>query len=168
MIMKKDKSVGNILEFPEKIFIGDITGQRVCVKIYGPESLENQLAVVTHYLHNQNTHAEDTYKEDGIAEIKHLVQYFFPDLVNPDQVAEDARQYGLFRDVFDIPYPVPENPRFTFIDLFAGMGGFRLAMQKHGGRCVYSSEWNKYAQKTYFANFGEIPFGDITKEETKK
>ena len=50
-------------------------------------------------------------------------------------------------------YPVPENPRFTFIDLFAGMGGFRLAMQKHGGRCVYSSEWNKYAQKTYFANF---------------
>lgn len=101
--MKKDKSVGNILEFPEKIFIGDITGQRVCVKIYGPESLENQLAVVTHYLHNQNTHAEDTYKEDGIAEIKHLVQYFFPDLVNPDQVAEDARQYGLFRDVFDIP-----------------------------------------------------------------
>ena len=166
--MKKDKSVGNILEFPEKIFIGDITGQRVCVKIYGPESLENQLAVVTHYLHNQNTHAEDTYKEDGIAEIKHLVQYFFPDLVNPDQVAEDARQYGLFRDVFDIPYPVPENPRFTFIDLFAGMGGFRLAMQKHGGRCVYSSEWNKYAQKTYFANFGEIPFGDITKEEMKK
>ena len=112
------------------------------------------MAVVTHYLHNQNTHAEDTYKEDGIAEIKHLVQYFFPDLVNPDQVAEDARQYGLFRDVFDIPYPVPENPRFTFIDLFAGMGGFRLAMQKHGGRCVYSSEWNKYAQKTYFANFG--------------
>ena len=84
--MKKDKSVGNILEFPEKIFIGDITGQRVCVKIYGPESLENQLAVVTHYLHNQNTHAEDTYKEDGIPEIKHLVQYFFPDLVNPDQM----------------------------------------------------------------------------------
>ena len=108
--MKKDKSVGNILEFPEKIFIGDITGQRVCVKIYGPESLENQLAVVTHYLHNQNTHAEDTYKEDGIAEIKHLVQYFFPDLVNPDQVAEDARQYGLFRDVFDIPYPVRKIP----------------------------------------------------------
>jgi DNA (cytosine-5)-methyltransferase 1 len=47
------------------------------------------------------------------------------------------------------------------------MGGFRLALQAHGGKCVFSSEWNKYAQKTYMANFGEMPFGDITKEETK-
>jgi len=47
------------------------------------------------------------------------------------------------------------------------MGGFRLAMQTLGGKCVFSSEWNKYAQKTYFANFGEMPFGDITKESTK-
>ena len=56
----------------------------------------------------------------------------------------------------------------TFIDLFAGMGGFRLAMQAQGGKCVFSSEWNAFAQKTYLANFGEMPFGDITKEETKK
>lgn len=47
------------------------------------------------------------------------------------------------------------------------MGGFRLAMQAQGGKCVFSSEWNKYAQKTYLANFGEMPFGDITKEVTK-
>lgn len=47
------------------------------------------------------------------------------------------------------------------------MGGFRLAMQAQGGKCVFSSEWNKYAQKTYLANFGEMPFGDITKEITK-
>lgn len=66
-----------------------------------------------------------------------------------------------------IPFPPPENPRFTFIDLFAGMGGFRLAMEAQGGRCVFSSEWNKFAQKTYEANFGEVPYGDITKEETK-
>lgn len=51
---------------------------------------------------------------------------------------------------------------FTFIDLFAGIGGMRLAFEKTGGRCVYSSEWNKYSQKTYFANFGELPEGDIT------
>lgn len=67
-----------------------------------------------------------------------------------------------------IPFPAPENPHFTFIDLFAGMGGFRLAMQTQGGRCVFSSEWNVYAQKTYAANFGEVPFGDITQEETKQ
>lgn len=50
---------------------------------------------------------------------------------------------------------------FTFIDLFAGIGGFRLAMQGAGGRCVFSSEIDNYARKTYEANFGEVPFGDI-------
>ena len=56
----------------------------------------------------------------------------------------------------------PEEPiRFSFIDLFAGIGGFRLGMQKVGGECLFSSEWDKYAQKTYFANYGEVPFGDI-------
>lgn len=67
-----------------------------------------------------------------------------------------------------VPFPAPQNTHFTFIDLFAGMGGFRLAMQAQGGKCVFSSEWNTYAQKTYAANFGEIPFGDITQEETKR
>ena len=52
---------------------------------------------------------------------------------------------------------------FTFIDLFAGIGGMRLAFESAGGRCVYSNEWNKYSQQTYFANFGEQPVGDITK-----
>lgn len=57
--------------------------------------------------------------------------------------------------------------RFTFIDLFAGIGGFRVAMESLGGRCVFSSEWDKYAQKTYQANFGEVPHGDITLPEVK-
>ena len=52
---------------------------------------------------------------------------------------------------------------FSFIDLFAGIGGMRIAFEKNGGRCVYSNEWNKYCQQTYFANFGEQPDGDITK-----
>jgi DNA (cytosine-5)-methyltransferase 1 len=52
---------------------------------------------------------------------------------------------------------------FTFIDLFAGIGGMRLAYEAVGGRCVYSNEWNKYCQQTYFANFGELPDGDITR-----
>lgn len=54
------------------------------------------------------------------------------------------------------------NSHFTFIDLFAGIGGMRVAFERVGGHCVYSSEWNKYSQQTYFANFGEQPEGDIT------
>ena len=50
---------------------------------------------------------------------------------------------------------------FTFIDLFAGIGGTRLAFQNAGGQCVFSSEINKFARQTYFANFGEEPVGDI-------
>lgn len=53
--------------------------------------------------------------------------------------------------------------RFEFIDLFAGIGGMRIAFERAGGKCVYSNEWNKYCQQTYFANFGEQPDGDITK-----
>ena len=52
---------------------------------------------------------------------------------------------------------------FTFIDLFAGIGGIRIPFQKLGGECVFTSEWDKFAQKTYVANYGEIPNGDITK-----
>lgn len=61
-----------------------------------------------------------------------------------------------------IPFPTPIAPTFTFIDLFAGIGGFRIACQNIGGECVFSSEWDSNAQKTYAYNFGEIPFGDIT------
>lgn len=71
---------------------------------------------------------------------------------------------------FDIPLQVPkhsrektEKARFTFIDLFAGIGGIRIGFEKQGGLSVFSSEIDKYAAKTYFANFGEYPSGDITK-----
>lgn len=55
------------------------------------------------------------------------------------------------------------DAKFSFIDLFAGIGGMRIAYESAGGKCVYSNEWNKYSQQTYFANFGEQPDGDITK-----
>lgn len=67
----------------------------------------------------------------------------------------------------DITFRHKENPSFTFIDLFAGIGGFRLAMQANGGECVFSSEWDDAAKQTYYENYGEVPFGDITKDETK-
>jgi DNA (cytosine-5)-methyltransferase 1 len=60
-----------------------------------------------------------------------------------------------------IPYPQPEAPKFTFIDLFAGIGGFRIALQQLGGMCVFSCEWDRFAKETYFRNFGEYPFGDV-------
>ena len=62
---------------------------------------------------------------------------------------------------------MPVNAGFTFIDLFAGIGGMRIAYEKAGGHCVYSNEWNKYSQQTYFANFGEQPDGDITKVDAE-
>ena len=57
---------------------------------------------------------------------------------------------------------------FRFIDLFAGIGGLRIAFESAGGQCVFSSEWNKFSQQTYEANFGEIPQGDITKIDEKE
>lgn len=83
---------------------------------------------------------------------------------------DEAFQQYLFDLKADVPFPGPlvGDEKFTFIDLFAGIGGFRLAMQNLGGRCVFTSEWDKEAQRTYSTNFGDIPFGDITSEETKK
>lgn len=48
-----------------------------------------------------------------------------------------------------------------FIDLFCGIGGFRIAFEKAGGKCVFSSDWDKFSRQTYAANFGETPHGDI-------
>lgn len=67
----------------------------------------------------------------------------------------------------NIPFPNPKEKKFTFIDLFAGLGGFRLSMNSVGGHCVFSSELDINAQKTYLKNFGEVPHGDITLEETQ-
>ena len=54
-----------------------------------------------------------------------------------------------------------KDAKFKFIDLFAGIGGIRLAFEAHGGDCVFSSEWDRYCQRTYFENFGVMPHGDI-------
>ncbi|MEE0992071.1 MAG: DNA cytosine methyltransferase [Bacteroidales bacterium] len=58
--------------------------------------------------------------------------------------------------------------KFTFIDLFAGIGGFHIALQSLGGECVFASEIDEHAKKTYLLNFGILPCGDITQEEIKK
>ena len=80
-------------------------------------------------------------------------------------VQEELEPYQLKLDfMFEgMSYPPPQEWSFTFIDLFAGIGGFRLAFQASGGKCVFSSELDKYAKQTYDANFAEVPFGDIRK-----
>lgn len=57
---------------------------------------------------------------------------------------------------------------FTFIDLFAGIGGIRIPFDELGGKCVFTSEWDKYSQKSYYANYGDMPFGDITQINPKE
>ena len=160
--------------FPEYIKRERIGGKEVQLSIYGDKSYTEQLAVITHFLHNiGNIKGNKTKRNaniEAIRYIKEYIDYAIPNMTEDEVtvVAENPLQYELFPDFFEIPFPDPKRPKFTFIDLFAGMGGFRLAMQSQGGKCVFSSEWNKYAQKTYMANFGEMPFGDITKESTKK
>lgn len=62
-----------------------------------------------------------------------------------------------------VPFPPPVKPKFKFIDLFCGIGGFRLALQSLGGKCVFSSDIDAAARATYQTNFGELPYGDIRK-----
>lgn len=149
------------------------------VKIYGETSYENQMAVLSQFLHNRQIKGNEINALERRKEIFFAIRDFLDrkkDIENLPEideefvwhVAESPIEYPLFADFFNVPFPSPTDPCFTFIDLFAGMGGFRLAMQAQGGKCVFSSEWNKYAQKTYFANFGEMPFGDITKQSTKE
>jgi len=121
-------------------------------------------AVITHYLHNFDNGVSKNYKKSALEVLENFVEYKQDE--NISIVAEDALQQLLF-EVENVPFQTPENYNFKFIDLFAGIGGFRLALQNTGGKCVYTSEWENAAKKTYQKNFGEVPFGDITKESTK-
>lgn len=127
-------------------------------------SINEESAIVSHYIHNENTEFEKTYKKEALK----LLSFENSNYTDCNIVAEPTAGYNLFSQLFKVPFPTPQNYKFTFIDLFAGIGGFRIAMQNLGGKCVFSSEWDVQAQKTYMANFGEVPFGDITKKSTKQ
>ena len=126
-------------------------------------SLNDDSAIVTHYLQNVDTKYALPFRNDAL-----LLLNGTDDEDKQGYVAEPNPQYNLFPELLTVPFPGPQKAKFTFIDLFAGIGGFRIAMQNLGGKCVYSSEWDTQAQKTYLANYGEVPFGDITKETTKQ
>lgn len=129
------------------------------------KTAESESAVITHYAITKNS----SYKKDAVAKTKEIIKNEY-NLESLSSIAAESALDQLLFQFNDIPYPGPigVKEKFTFIDLFAGIGGFRIAMQNLGGKCLFTSEWDKEAQKTYQANFGEVPFGDITKEDTKK
>ena len=151
------------MKLKEEIRIDDFDGKLFQIRIVEP--LKIKKAVVTHYLHNYENGVSKHYKNDALKFINEIVDYKIQE-EKLSIVAEDAFQQLLF-EMNDVPFPTPKNYKFKFIDLFAGIGGFRLALQNLGGKCVFTSEWDEQAQRTYRANFGEVPFGDITKEEIK-
>lgn len=151
------------MELKEQISIDEFDGKSFQIRIVG--SSDNRKAILTHYLHNIHNGVSKYYKIDALKIIDEFVKYK-NDCENTSIVSESALQHLLF-EVENVPFPSPDNYKFKFIDLFAGIGGFRMAMQNLGGKCVFTSEWDKEAQRTYKANFGEVPFGDITKSYVK-
>lgn len=116
---------------------------------------DNGLAFLTHYLQNHENGAAAHFKDPAKKFYKGINEQL-------GRVLEPDIQMVLPMG-FDVPFPPPQKSDFSFIDLFAGIGGFRIPMQELNGKCVFTSEYNHYAQKSYELNFGEVPFGDITK-----
>lgn len=152
------------MNFNEKISLETFGDKQFKIRLIEPEN--NKEAILTHYLHNKKNGVAKFYKDEAINFTKEVLEYKYPEEEITAMVAEEALQYGIF-NTFQVPFLPAENHRFNFIDIFAGIGGFRLALQNLGGKCVFTSEWDKEAKRTYKANFGETPFGDITKETTK-
>jgi DNA (cytosine-5)-methyltransferase 1 len=130
------------------------------LKIEIDSKTDNGLANLTHFWQNS---------KNGVSQyFKPLAKEYLSELHEKLNIVSDP-DFNFYLPLnFDIPFPPPKNPKFTFIDLFAGIGGIRLAYQNLGGKCVFTSEWDRYSKMTYDANFGEIPFGDITKIDADK
>ena len=165
----KTNELPSIVDFPTEI------NRDGNIKIFDNESLENHMAVLSHYLHNKSIQNE----EERILILESLIDYLNskPEINTEDyheneyelsNLLNEPEQLSLFSEFFKVPFANGPESKFTFIDLFAGIGGIRLPFTELGYKCVFSSEWDKHAQKTYLANFGEMPFGDICRESTKR
>lgn len=128
-----------------------IVNYSVLNKYLPKEVFDENYALVSHYIQLQDSEKSNKYKKEILA--KKIDLKLLP-------------QKKDFNKSVEIPFINKAN-KFSFIDLFAGIGGFRLALQNCGGECVFSSEWDDSAKQTYFANYGEVPFGDITKIDIK-
>jgi len=126
--------------------------KKLKIEVTKPERFD--LAHLPHYLQNYDNGVANYFEKPAIG---YLTK------VSENQALEEPYFQAYLPIKWDIPFPSTKNPKFKFVDLFAGIGGIRLAFQNLGGKCVFTSEWNHFAQKTYEANFEEVPFGDITK-----
>jgi len=129
------------------------------LKIDVDKSTDSGLANLTHYFQNHTNGVSEYYRPEATT--------YLTELHKKLSLAQEPDFQYYLPIKWDIPFPPPEKPKFKFIDLFAGIGGIRLAYQNLGGKCVFTSEWDSFSKKTYEANFGEVPFGDITKIDEK-
>lgn len=157
-------AIFNIEKFPEKTILQRTDDSQFSVRLYGDKSEQERMAMISHYFHNQDivTYAEKKEAEECLREYIHSLN---PDADENDveKVCDNPFQLELFREWAEVPFHTVSNPKFKFIDLFAGIGGIRIPFMELGGKCVFSSEWDAAACRTYAGNFGEVPFGDITK-----
>lgn len=108
-------------------------------------------------------------KTEEVANVTHFLQSFDMPSARLFKKSAQTALGALLESIntknfaWDVPFAPVQNSKFTFIDLFAGVGGMRIAFQKLGGKCVFTSEWDKNSQQSYYENFGEMPFGDITR-----
>lgn len=147
------------------------------VQVYGKSSItedgnflsfSDQAAIVSHYLQLKNRPEGVLYKKNAEQILNEWSSWMVEDMTDAvahgDMVSEPpVFQLNLFHDLLNAPFHDSASPKFTFVDLFAGIGGIRIPFTELGGKCVFSSEWDKAAQISYSYNFGEVPFGDITK-----
>lgn len=147
------------------------------VQVYGKSSItengnflsfSDQAAIVSHYLQLKNRPEGVLYKKNAEQILNEwsswMDEYMTDAVAHGDMVSEPpVFQLNLFHDLLNAPFHDSASPKFTFVDLFAGIGGIRIPFTELGGKCVFSSEWDKAAQISYSYNFGEVPFGDITK-----
>ena len=124
-------------------------------KIQVDKTIDDGLASLTHFIQNRKNGVSRFYRESAID---------YAESIEHSDIVEDSQLFSDYLPImWDVPFPAPEKPLFKFIDLFAGIGGIRLAYQNLGGKSVFTSEIDNFAKKTYEINFGEVPFGDITK-----
>jgi DNA (cytosine-5)-methyltransferase 1 len=128
---------------------------KIKLKLEITKTENNDLAHLTHFFQNHKNGVSQYFRPTATT--------YLTDLHDKLNIVEEPDFQYYLPIKWDIPFPPPTTPKFKFIDLFAGIGGIRMAFQNLGGKCVFTSEWDTYSKKTYDANFGEVPFGDITK-----